>query len=202
MRVEARRQRGALGLADRKSSTRARHSRNQLETLSHAQRALPPQPLQTLITLNRVPIVDTAIVVSLTMQPHVHQVDNVDEIRICSHAEQDEMVECVRVILASLRDVRDIDEELLQLLNGRMNFVDERVKVVDLRQDGGLAGLFGCVRQSRRRARQSSTVRDGRIVKTCEVHMKGDRPVDKKANLRWTTQTHRPVVSSASVSVS
>lgn len=68
-------------------------------------------------------------------QVAVHEVDEVDEQSVEAYAEEDEVLDAIRFILAAA-DLRngERDEELLKLLHGLVDLVDKRPEVFEERE--------------------------------------------------------------------
>lgn len=102
--------------------------------------------MQPLILLRRLPILQPTQLGPILLQPCMREVDEVDEVRVGPHAEEDKVVEREQVALAAGGDVRDVDEVLLQSLDATVHFVDEGVELPDLGKSGGNTGSWSCAR--------------------------------------------------------
>jgi hypothetical protein len=75
------------------------------------------------------------------VQVAVHKVDEVDEDGVKPDTKKDEVLDTIRLVLAS-RDLlnRERDEKLLQFLHARVDLVDERPEVLEKGESGAGAG--------------------------------------------------------------
>lgn len=115
--------------------------REKFETFVHPHGRFRPHSLEFLVAVLLGPERTFAI---LAVEVDVNEHDQVDETIVGANGEQDRMIDRLRVVDVALRGRRQIDEVLLETLNGLVDLIENGPEVPKEGKDRGASRATSC----------------------------------------------------------